>query len=45
VLALGDSITSGGGYPAYILAEDTHQQEAGALMLSLDSDGDGQVGD
>ena len=43
MLPLGDSITSGGGYPVFVLPEDTRRQEAASLMLSLDTDGDGQV--
>ena len=43
MLPLGDSITSGGGYPVFVLPEDTRRQEASSLMLSLDTDGDGQV--
>lgn len=43
VLTVGDSITSGGGYPVHVLSEDTRRTEARSLMLALDADDNGQV--
>ena len=42
VLALGDSITTGGGYPVFVVSEATRREEGRALTQAL-ADGDGQV--
>jgi len=42
VLALGDSITTGGGYPVFVVSEATRREEGRALTRAL-ADGDGQV--
>jgi hypothetical protein len=43
VLPLGDSITSGGGYPVHFVSEDTRKEETEALMMALDADANGHV--
>ena len=43
ILALGDSIKTGGGYPVHILPEETGAEEASSLLEALDVDADGQV--
>jgi len=43
ILALGDSITTGGGYPVHILPEEETKAEADSLLEALDVDADGKL--